>query len=675
MSNGNSDNREDGVAVVAFHTGSTPSMSIARSLPYTPDNIASMTPMELLIAQLKSSSSGDARVDAMRRIVTVAEAMGLDSTVNQLIPYLANSIGLEGEEDDEILLILGDQLGKLVPGLVPGSKALPIMSILERLASVEETVVREQAVKSINKIVPEIWREDDVESNASEGQSAANAPALLLAMAKRLSGADWFTAKVSAAGVLPSIYSYFNLRKVGESSSEEWKRELRTLYKDLAEDEAPMVRRSAARHLGAFVEAVAGLPNPLFNKDRVEKEGSKVLVLEDLVPLFHTLSHDEQDSVRLLAVVAAGSIASALKDGATNADVVLPIVRNGCVDLSWRVRNNMAKHFAKVATSLNFTSNSSSQTELFLCFSNLLQDAEGEVRGAAVSNIAELTQLGGPDLFSNNIAPYLPSLSDDPVMEVRSRLAQSLMDCCNPSICNCLSDKIVLQVFRPLLENFLNDEFPEVQLHILSKLDRLSSLLSKMDVVVNHLLQMTKAINWRVREAVAQLLPHLAEAMGLPFFEDHLLDSWLKLLMDKVASVRLACVAGMPKLLSVAGPHWIQTELLIQYNRIYTESTSYLTRTTILRSYASLCSSPASASLLHSQLLDDIIDQLLNGLKDKVANVRIISVQGLMAITPCCADNSIVEAKILPVLRDVVQKDTDDDCKHFAQLTLDGCNG
>lgn len=550
-----------------------------------------MTPMELLTAQLKSSSSGDARVDAMRRIVTVAEAMGLESTVNQLIPYLANSIGLvEGEEDDEILFTLGQQLGKLVPGLVPGSKALPMLSILERLASVEETVVREQAVESINKIVPEIYQSDD---------SNSNTPALLLAMAKRLTGADWFTAKVSAAGILPSIYSYFNLRN--NQGDDESKRELRALYKDLAEDEAPMVRRSAARHLGAFVEAVAGLPNPVFNHE-INTTNAKSIVLDDFVPIFHTLSRDEQDSVRLLAVVAAGSIASALNDASTNADVVLPIVRNGCVDLSWRVRNNIAKHFAKVATSLKFLSNSSPQTEVFLCLSGLLQDAEGEVRGAAVTNIAEMTQLGGPDLFSNNIAPYLPSLSDDPVMEVRSRLAQSLMDCCNPSICNCLSDKIILQVFRPLLENFLNDEFPEVQLHVLSKLDRLSSLLSKMDVVVNHLLQMTKAINWRVREAVAQLLPHLAEAMGLPFFEDHLLDSWLKLLMDKVASVRLACVKGMPKLLSVAGPHWIQTELLIQYNRIYNESTSYLTRTTILRSYAALCSDPNAASLLNSQL-------------------------------------------------------------------------
>merc|ERR1719199_1047839 len=37
----------------------------------------------------------------------------------------------------------------------------------------------------------------------------AQTPALLLAMVKRLATAEWFTAKVSAAGILPAIYRYF----------------------------------------------------------------------------------------------------------------------------------------------------------------------------------------------------------------------------------------------------------------------------------------------------------------------------------------------------------------------------------------------------------------------------------------------------------------------------------
>jgi len=123
-----------------------------------------------------------------------------------------------------------------------------------------------------------------------------------------------------------------------------------------------------------------------------------------------------------------------------------------------------------------------------------------------------MAQLGGADLFQTHIAPLLPALADDLVMEVRSKLAQTLMDCCDPSICTTLTDEIILQEFRPLLENFLNDEFAEVQLHILSKLSRVSHLLGQMDVVVNSILQMARAQNWRVRDAVGRLLPFLAEA-------------------------------------------------------------------------------------------------------------------------------------------------------------------
>jgi len=637
-------------------------MNLVRSLSCSAEKVSTMTPMELFEAQFTSHSS-EARVDAMRRIVTVGEALGPELTAVKLIPYLSNSILTSDdiEEDDEILLVLAEQLGRMVPGLIPGHKALPILSILERLAGVEETVVREQACISITKIVPELLRDQ-------EGYTEA--PALLLGIAKRLSGAEWFTSKVSAAGVLGVIYTYFHLSDA--TSKEEAKRELRIMYRDLAEDDAPMVRRNAAKYLGGFVQAVAGLshsgfdaePNPIDNKS---------IVLEDVVPLFHVLCHDEQDSVRLLAVVASGDVAVSLsKDSNLNSEFVLPIVRNGCVDLSWRVRNNLAKNFAPIAKNMNFPVSSTYQTELFLCFSGLLQDSEAEVRGAAVSNVAELTQLGGCDLFSSHIAPFLPPLADDPVMEVRSRLAQSLMDCVSPSICSCLSDKIILQTFRPLLENFLNDEFPEVQLHILTKLSLLSSLLSKMDVVVNHLLQMTKAANWRVREAVAQLLPHLAEAMGLPFFEDHLLEPWLNMLLDKVSQVRNSCVQGMPKLLAVAGPHWIQNELLLQYKSIYDDSTSYLTRITVLRSYAALLCH------MHPQLLEEVITQLLKGLKDKVANVRMISAKGIHQMYKQekeVVSGVLMQTKIIPALTQCIKEEEDEDCRYFVQLALDTCSG
>ena len=333
------------------------------------------------------------------RLSVVAAAMGTDDTLSTLLPYLATNVAMNEDEEDEVLLLLADQLGNLVPGLIPGSRALPVLPLLERIAGVEETVVREKAVESINKIVPCLSYKvggtggeaggvgggavggdepdaimadaDGGDGSSSQQPSHTQTPTLLLAMAKRLSGADWFTAKVSAAGILPIVYRYFtdlhnaqvaagihpgadadddadpsSTAAPGPKPSDAH-RELRALYKELSQDEAPMVRRSAARHLAAFVESCAALPRTAYelstsptgpntaNPPTITPDIRKV-ILDELVPIYQALGTDEQDSVRLLAVSASGSVGYALGvDPELTSELVFPVVRGGCQDLSW----------------------------------------------------------------------------------------------------------------------------------------------------------------------------------------------------------------------------------------------------------------------------------------------------------------------------------------------------
>ena len=102
-----------------------------------------------------------------------------------------------------------------------------------------------------------------------------------------------------------------------------------------------MVRRSAAKYLGKFVEAVAGLTESAeevvkSGKTPVISDANKGLVTYELVPIFRALSSDEQDSVRLLSVSCAGSMGCGLAMNAgLTAEVVLPIVRGGSKDGSW----------------------------------------------------------------------------------------------------------------------------------------------------------------------------------------------------------------------------------------------------------------------------------------------------------------------------------------------------
>jgi serine/threonine-protein phosphatase 2A regulatory subunit A len=340
----------------------------------------------------------------MRRLFVVANAIGRDETLTKLIPTLthhikdsadqsanmshAAAVPTGQEEDDEILLIMAEQLGQMVQcGLIPGYRATVILPILEQLAGVEETVVREKAVESLNTILP-LMMAEGVSVKGKEEEEARQscvrtAPGLIINMIKRMAGADWFTAKVSACAVLPSAYQFFNCMKsnstvhlgplldeqdgglgLGDSqnqggvSVEEVKAELRNIYRLLTEDETPMVRRGAGKSLACFVEAVAKLPygkkgpngGPITrefifpggngkDEQMIKKTVSQDLknkVYEEIVPLYQALSVDEQDSVRLLAVSASGSVGCALGlDAGICSQVVLPIIKAGSADLSW----------------------------------------------------------------------------------------------------------------------------------------------------------------------------------------------------------------------------------------------------------------------------------------------------------------------------------------------------
>jgi serine/threonine-protein phosphatase 2A regulatory subunit A len=306
----------------------------------------------------------------------------------------------------------------------------------------------------------------------------------------------------------------------------------------------------------------------------------------------------------------------------------------------------------------------SEQNLVMACFNALLNDAEAEVRAAAVGHLARMVAWGGPTLFTQHLQPLLPALADDVVMEVRSKCALALMDAAHGGS---LDDSLILQAFGPLLESFLQDEFHEVQLQVLTNLHKIAHLLPGLPGVVSSLLQMSKNTNWRVREAVAQLLPHLAEARGLDFFSQVLLEpTWLTLLLDPVASVRASIVSGMPLLVRVTGEEFMTQTLLPHHVRIYNQNNhTYLIRITILQSHVETAMEAKSGPLWNDAVL-----QVLRGLSDKVPNVRIVAAKGLSRIVKV-GDSAVVQAQIRPALEKRIQEEDDEDCRLCCQLALD----
>ena len=303
------------------------------------------------------------------------------------------------------------------------------------------------------------------------------------------------------------------------------------------------------------------------------------------------------------------------------------------------------------------------------CFVSLLADAEAEVRASAVTHFAEMVHWGGSSLFQTHMLPIIPSLADDPVMDVRSKCALAVMD---SSEGGTLEDPLIVNSFGPLLESFLQDEFQEVQLQVLGNLHKLSHLLNGMNGVVSAILNMSKAANWRVRQGVAKLLPYLAEARGLDFFLTVLLEpAWLVLLLDPVSAVRSACVEGMETLVKVAGAEWVAQQIMPQHVRIYNHANggSYLVRITILQAHGYT----ALACTEGMTLWNDVVVQLLRGITDKVPNVRMVAGNAfamVMAVVEDPSQRAVVESQIVPALEQRLAEETDLDVRDALTVAL-----
>ena len=80
------------------------------------------------------------RLNSIKKLSTIALALGVERTRSELIPFLTDTI----YDEDEVLLALAEQLGTFTP-LVGGTQFVNcLLPPLESLATVEETIVRDK---------------------------------------------------------------------------------------------------------------------------------------------------------------------------------------------------------------------------------------------------------------------------------------------------------------------------------------------------------------------------------------------------------------------------------------------------------------------------------------------------------------------------------------------------
>lgn len=183
-------------------------------------------PIAVLIDELKHDDVL-LRLNAIHRLSTIALALGPERTREELIPFLDDSV----EDEDEVLTALSEELGNFTEYVGGPEHAHVLLSPLENLAAIEEPLVREKAVESLNKVCEQL----------NESQVEGHFVPLVL----HLSKADWFTSKVSATGLYSTPY---------KKATQATQQSLRQHFGALVHDETPMVRRQAANNLAKFVK-------------------------------------------------------------------------------------------------------------------------------------------------------------------------------------------------------------------------------------------------------------------------------------------------------------------------------------------------------------------------------------------------------------------------------------
>ncbi|KAM9910837.1 hypothetical protein OXX69_004103, partial [Metschnikowia pulcherrima] len=192
-------------------------------------------PLALLIDELKHDDVAN-RVAAMQKLDAIAIALGPERALQELVPFLNDVVQ---DDEEEVFAVMAEKLGSFVPLVGGHAHSEPVVRVLASLASMEEPIVRDNAVESLNHISTELT---DEEANG-----------LFLEMVRDLAHGDWFSKKVSSCGLFKAVVARVDANT---------RRDLLMLYYTLVSDDSPMVRRSAAKHLPEIIGKLtdAGVP-------------------------------------------------------------------------------------------------------------------------------------------------------------------------------------------------------------------------------------------------------------------------------------------------------------------------------------------------------------------------------------------------------------------------------
>ncbi|GJN12897.1 hypothetical protein PR202_ga31220 [Eleusine coracana subsp. coracana] len=376
-------------------------------------------------------------------------------------------------------------------------------------------------------------------------------------------------------------------------------------------DDEDEVLLAMAEELGVFIPYVGGI------------EHAHVLL-----PPLETLCTVEETCVRDKAVESLCRIGAQMKESDI-VDWFIPVVKIKiqCVywllkDKSWRVRYMVANQLYELCEAVG---PEPTRADLVPAYVRLLRDNEAEVRIAAAGKVTKFCRILSPQLAIQHILPCVKDLSSDSSQHVRSALASVIM-----GMAPVLGKDATIEQLLPIFLSLLKDEFPDVRLNIISKLDQVIGIDLLSQSLLPAIVELAEDRHWRVfsiRDAAANNLKRLAEEFGPEWAMQHIIPQILE---------------------KINNPH-------------------YLYRMTILQAI-SLLAPVMGAEITCQKLLPVII----NSSKDRVPNIKFNVAKVLQSLIPIL-DQSVVEKTVKPCLVEL-SEDPDVDVRYFANQALQACD-
>ncbi|KAL5070652.1 hypothetical protein RYX36_021539 [Vicia faba] len=470
-------------------------------------------PIAVLIDELKNDDI-QLRLNSIRRLSTIARALGEERTRKELIPFLTEN----NDDDDEVLLAMAEELGVFIPYVGGVEHASALLPPLEAFCSVEETCVRDKAVESLCRIGSQMRESDLVE--------------YFIPLVKRLAAGEWFTARVSACGLFHIAYP---------SAPEATKTELRSIYSQLCQDDMPMVRRSAATNLGKFAATV-----------------EYTHLKADIMSIFDDLTQDDQDSVRLLAVEGCAALGKLLEPQDCVAHI-LPVIVNFSQVLGYRLNFDNSELIGENSTMLM----DRNASDLWIATDEavksigiergkeeLSSDSSQHVRSALASVIMGMAPVLGKEATIEQLLPIFLSLLKDEFPDLFLQvigidlLSQSLL----PAIVELAEDRhwrvrLAIIEYIPLLASQLGVGFFD---------DKLGALC----------MQWLQDKVHSIREAAANNLKRLAEEFGPEWAMQHIIPQVLEMTNNPHYLYRMTILRAISLLAPVMGSEVTCSKLL-----------------------------------------------------------------------------------------------------------------